>query len=47
MAEHATGQRLGEQFGDDRPNRSAFPLVDSFDLSQNEVVNIERGPHDV
>jgi hypothetical protein len=38
----ATGERLGKQLGDDRPNRSAFPRVDGFDLFQNGVVDIER-----
>lgn len=42
----ATGERLGKQFGHDRPNRSAFPCVDGFDLSQNGVVDIECRSHD-
>ena len=42
----AIGERLGKQSGDNRSHRSAFLLMDGFDLSQNRVINIERRPHD-
>ena len=42
----ATGERLGEQLGDNRSNGSAFPLVDGLDLFQDRVVDVEGRSHD-
>ncbi|MBV8191618.1 MAG: hypothetical protein JOY64_14385 [Alphaproteobacteria bacterium] len=42
----ATGKRIGEQFGNDGPHGSAFPLMDGLDLFQDRILDIERGSHD-
>jgi hypothetical protein len=41
-----TSERLGKQLGYNRPDRSAFPLVDGLGFPQNGIIDVEVHPHD-